>query len=244
LKLRILLILASLFLSALPYLADAAPKSAKNGQETAQPLDDTQDITIPMASHELQAEVQAEQAQRERANAPKTQVQLGASSWKPGSLVLPSRFPTTSFTTTDLPTLSISLFSPLSSIWTAEVGVSFMTMRREGTISSSGLNIRQEQNAYVNTVRLGGMYAPWSLWGDKVRPYASAAILPTMVVTRSSSFGEGVSEMGVPMELGAGALIKVSQPISVDLGISQTFGKVQDSDMSGFAVRAGVRVPI
>src|SRR5262249_2242007 len=111
-------------------------------------------------------------------------------------------------------------------------------------INTAGLSVPVDQNGYVTTVRLGVTYSPWLLLGDKLAPYASATALPSMLITRASSFDDGVTDTGVPFEFGAGALYHVSKPVSLDVGVHEILGRVQDSDFKGFGVRAGVRVAI
>jgi hypothetical protein len=230
-------------LAATPALAarkKAKPAPKKPDEATLQ------EVSIPMARGELQAEIDAEMDQRARANAPRTQLELGASTWKPARAVTGSCIANaTEFDTKGIPAIDVSLFSPLAGRQLKlQFGVGFLAVQRTGSIESSGLSVPLDQNGYITTVRLGAAYSPRAFWGDRLTPYVSAAALPSMLVTRPSAFDDGVNDTGVPFELGAGTLIRVSHPVNLDLGVSQVLGTVQDSDFKGFAVRAGVRMPI
>ena len=124
------------------------------------------------------------------------------------------------------------------------LGLGLLALRRTGAIEASGIRSIQEQNGYVGTVRVGVQYSPWLLFGDRAAPYAAAAVLPSMLITRPSAFDDGVSESGLPFELGAGLLVRISKPVSLDLGVRQVLGRVQESEFQGFGLRAGVRFPI
>jgi hypothetical protein len=238
----------ALVLSQLPVLVEAASSHSRVKKpilSASEKQDVVQDISLPMAKGELQEEVAAEQAQRERANAPKTKLEAGVSTWQPNAVNLPSRIRSTgAFHTSGLPTIEAGLFSPLSRQLHLEFGVGLLALKREATLQTSGLKVKQEQDAYITFLRLGVAYSPWSLLGDTVTPYVSGALRPALIVTRRSAFDDGVSQVGIPFEAGAGAVVRIVKPVSLDLGVSQVFGSVQDSDMKGFALHAGVRVPI
>ncbi|MGZ3731651.1 MAG: hypothetical protein ACXVCG_20680 [Bdellovibrionota bacterium] len=229
-----------------------APKHAakkKKAKKKKEPIPETPvvtEVTIPMAKGELQAEVANDQAQRDCANAPRTQVELGVSSWKPNRVTTYSRIAgTTDFATKGIPSLDASFFAPVYGRQIhIQFGLGFLALERSGIISNSGINVPQTENGYVTTLRLGATYSPWSLMSDRLVPYVSGALLPSMLITHRSSFDDGTNDTGVPFEFGAGALISAYKTLSVDLGITETLGSVQQSDFKGFAVRAGLRMPI
>lgn len=205
------------------------------------------EVTVPMAKGELEAEVAANQAQRERANAPRTSVEIGASSWKPKRATTYSRIPgTTDFDTKGLPSLDATIFAPLFGRHDLHVegGLGFLSLHRTATITSSGLNVPQDENGYIFTFRVGVTYSPYQFAQDRVTPYVAAALLPSVLVTRETSFDSGTSDTGLPFEIGAGALVSLYQTLRLDVGVTETGGKVQDSDFNKFAVRAGLRMAL
>ena len=52
------------------------------------------------------------------------------------------------------------------------------------------------------------------------------------------------TDFGFCGEAEAGSLLHVSKYFDVNVGISETVGSVKSSDLSGFGVNAGVRVPL
>lgn len=228
----------------------ASTKSHRKAKKKAQPdsvlNQQLSDVSVPMAHGELQAEVAADVAQRERANAPRTLVEVAASTWKPSRVTTGSRIAgTTDFATKGIPATSVSFLSPIAGrVLYAEFGLGFLPVERSATLETGAIRVPQTQNGYIGTVRLGVQAMPWLLFGDRLLPYASAAALPSLLVTRRSAFDDGVSDTGVPFELGAGAIVRISRPLSLDVGVHQVLGRVQDSDFQGFGAKAGVRIQI
>jgi len=240
-----ILILAFAILSVPSMAAPSAGVVKKRSPKKTTQTDVLQDISLPMASGELQVETAAEQDQRDRANAPKSKVEIGFSSWQPYKLNTFSRVSDLSdYETVGVPATNIGLYTPVSRTVDIELGLDFLVMRREGSVIASGINVRQDQTAYITSLRFGASYSPWSLLKEKLHPYFSAALLPTMVVTRRTAFDDGVNDLGLPMELGLGGVVQITKPIALNLGISEIFGKVQNSDLKGLAVSAAIRFPI
>ena len=217
----------------------------KKAVQPEQPI--VTEVTIPMAKGELEAQVAAEQAQRERANAPRTSVELGVSSWRPKRATTFSRIPgTTDFDTKGIPYLDATVFSPLFGRRDLQLegGLGFLALRRTATITASGISLPQDENAYILSLRVGVTYSPYKFFEDRVTPYAAAALLPSMLLTRESSFDGGQNDTGLPFELGLGALGSITKSLLLDVGVTETIGKVQDSDFNKFAVRAGLRTTL
>jgi hypothetical protein len=228
--------------------ADGASKK-KAKKKKALTVNDTaplQEVSVPMAKGELEAEVANDVAQRERANAPRTKVELNVSTWKPTQVTNSSRIANaTDFQTKGIPAMNVAFFAPLvGRQLNLEFGAGFLALNRTGTINTGGVSVAQDQNAYVMNLRVGVAYQPWLLLGDSLIPYVSATVLPTVLMTKQSAFDDGVSDTGVPFELGAGTTFRVSKPVSLDVGVSEELGTVQSSNFKGFGVRAGVRVAI
>lgn len=239
---------AALLALTSPARADTTKKKkiARKSPSQALQQEGVQEVAIPMAHGALQAEVQADVDQRERANRAHTKVRLGASTWKPARATTGSRIAgATDFGTKGIPALEVAVISPLRGRKLhLEIGLGLLALQRTGSLITNGLTIPQEQNAYATTLRLGVQYSPWLLLEDRLQPYVAAAALPSMLITRATAFDDGVSDFGVPFEIGAGAILRISKPVGIDVGVTEELGKVQESDFKGFGVRAGVRVQI
>ena len=221
----------------------SAPVSKK---EKAQGFDGVQEISIPMAKGELRAQVEAEQSQRERANAPKTLWELRASSWSPENLSSPSRIPgASSFQKKGIPQMEALILSPMGSgAVSFEIGLGILALERSGKLEGGGLAIPVDQNAYLGSLRIGGLYSPFRLWKERITPYFGACALPSLFLTRRSAFDDGNSQTGFALEGNMGALLQIQKSLHLDLGAARSFGRMGGADMGGFSLRAGLRVPI
>ncbi len=219
-------------------------KKAKSAEEAGQ--GGVQELTLPMSKGELEAEVDADVAQRERANAPHTNLELDVSSWKPNSVSTPSQLTnTTAYTSKGIPAMDVDFYSPIGNhTFSLEFGLGFLALERTGTLSTSGINIPQSQNGYITMLRAGVTYSPWLFFGDKLVPYGEALLLPTLFLSKSSAFDDGTSQFGVPVSIGAGTIYKFSKSFALDLGLTGVLGSVQGSNYNGFGVHGGIRVQI
>jgi hypothetical protein len=205
--------------------------------------DEYTDVTIPMAAGELDTEISTEQAQRERSEQPTSSIDLGVSSYQPNSLNLISRISNPGgFSLVGPPQINLNGLTPMGRDFSLKFGTGFLVLNRSGAVGASDQDIVDSQTAYIISGRAGAEYSPYSFSSSKFHPYATAAIVPTIVMTSRSSFDDGQSAFGVPVELGAGTLVHVLQSWDLDLSIVGTLGKVQDSNMDGLGLNAGVRV--
>jgi hypothetical protein len=228
----------------LVFLSQPVFAKAKKSSANVDKLDAAQDLQLPVSHGELQAEIAAEQAQRDRANAPKAVFELGFSSWRP-NLSAPARIgQLTGFSAGAVPTVSISDISPILGDLSLELGLSLITENRFGTLTAAGLSERLQETAYVGQLRVGTRYSPWQLLEGRLRPFVSVNLLPTMVVSKRSAFDDGISDMGVGAEFGLGAATRIWKQVNFDLKISQEVGKAGDSSLNGFAAGAGLIFPI
>jgi hypothetical protein len=239
-----------LALSLIPALAqaDSLPYSSGSNSISKDRIENdpsNDDITIPMNKSELDAEISTEQAQRERSEKPIGSIEVGVSSYEPNSLQLISRISSpSSFSLVGPPQINLNGITPLGRNFNLKFGTGFLAMDRTGQIGASGQTQTDQQTAYLISFRAGAEYAPLSMATTKFRPYATAALLPTLAMTSRSSFDDGQSEFGIPIELGVGTLIHVFQSLDFNLAITSILGKVQDSNMDGLGFNAGVRVPL
>jgi hypothetical protein len=205
---------------------------------------ESQDLKIPLSSNKLDTELSVEQTQRERAERPTGAIEFGVSSWEPNNLQPPSRINNnvSSFGLAGPPALALSFIEPgwRDVSWVG--GLQFLELSRSGTLDSAGFSDSETQTAYVPSLRLGLQYAPIKFSSKLFRPYVSAAILPTAVITGRSSFDDGEADFGVAGEAGAGALIHVSSLFDLNLNVTGVVGKVSSSSLNGLGVGAGVRV--
>ena len=205
---------------------------------------ETQDLSIPLTSNKLDTELSVEQSQRERAERPTGALEFGVSSWEPNGIQPPARINSnvSSFGLAGPPTLNLNGIQPVGRDFNLVGGLQFLALQRTGNLNASGLSSAETQTAYIPSLRLGAQYSPTRLSTKLLRPYVSAAILPTAVITGRSAFDDGETDFGVAGEAGIGTLIHVSQAFDIDVNASEMVGKVSASTLNGFGVGAGVRV--
>lgn len=227
--------LASFFIGTAAHAASSIqPSTIENESE---------DVTIPMSQSTLDEEISVEQAQRERAERPTGALDLGASSYQPNSLNLISHITASNgFSLVGPPQINLNGITPLNRDFNLKFGTGILVLGRSGTVGAADQAAMDTQTAYLISGRAGAEYMPLSLASVKFSPYATAALLPTLVMTSRSSFDDGQSAFGVPVELGAGTLVHLVQSLDLNLAVIGTLGKVQDSNMDGLGLNAGLRV--
>jgi hypothetical protein len=205
--------------------------------------DDSQNLNVPLSSNRLDTEISVEQEQRERAERPTSSMELNLSSWEPSSLQPPTRISNAgSFGLAGPPTLQLNGITPLSRDLNLVTGLQFLAMDRSADLGVDGNDDSETQTAYVPSIRLGIQYAPVKFSSKLFRPYVSAAVLPTAVITGRTAFDDGETDFGVAGEAGAGTLVHVSSAFDLNVNITETIGRVTTSSLNGFGVGAGVRV--
>ena len=206
--------------------------------------DESQDLNVPLTSNKLDTELTVEQSQRERAERPQGALDFSVSSWQPSSLQPPTRISSnvSGWSLAGPPTLNLNGLDPVGQNFNMVLGLQFLALERSGNLNTAGLSTTQTQTAYIPSVRLGAQYAPVKFSTKLFRPYVSAAILPTAVITGRSAFDDGESDFGVAGEAAIGTLIHVSSLFDATLEVSEMVGKVSSSTLNGFGVGAGVRV--
>jgi len=205
-----------------------------------------QDVAVPLTQNKIQVEIKNEQIQRNRALQPKRSLEAGVSSWLPRSVNSSSRLANPSdYETVNAPALALNAILPINPALNAKVGLGLLMLHRFGDLNAVGQDTDQEQLAYLASIRLGLEWAPLSLATRRFRPYIGGNLLPTMMLTnRSALDSAGTSDFGLPVELGAGSLVLISETLSVNLGVTEVLGKVADSNLTGFGMNAGLRVAL
>jgi hypothetical protein len=206
---------------------------------------ESQDISIPMTQSNLDEEISVEQAQRERASQPTGAIEIGLSSYEPNGLQTVSRIADSSaFGLVGPPQINLNGVTPFGRNWNMKFGVGFLAMDRTGDLGAAGQTESDQQTAYLISGRVGGEYIPASLATTHFRPYLTGALLPSLVMTSRSAFDDGSSAFGVPIEVGAGTLVHILTSLDLNIAVTGTFGKIQDSNMNGLGLNAGVRFPL
>jgi hypothetical protein len=204
-----------------------------------------QDINIPMTRSQLDAEVSMEQAQRERSERPVGSLEAGVSSWQPSDLRVFSRLSDPSdFSLAGPPQINLNAVTPLGREFNLKLGAGFLALERTATLTAAGQSADQSQTIYITSARLGGEYAPRALATTYLRPYLTATVIPSLLVTGRTALNDGESLFGVPFEVGGGTLIHVLESLDLNLSVQEVLGKIKDSNMNGFGLSAGVRVPL
>jgi len=208
---------------------------------------ESQEVSVPMAltSSQLDEEISTEQAQRARAERPTGALELGVSSYQPNGLQTVSRIADSSaFGLVGPPQINLNGVTPFGQNWNMKFGVGFLAMDRTGDLGTAGQTESDQQTAYLISGRVGAEYIPASFATTHFRPYLTGALLPSLVMTSRSAFDDGSSAFGVPIEVGAGTLVHILTSVDLNLAITGTFGKIQDSNMNGLGLNAGVRFPL
>ena len=236
---KYLVVLSVVTLAALMGSAQASSVHSKKIE------DESQDLSISLSPNKLELETASEQAQRERADRPLGAMEAAISSWEPTNLQPPTRISNaSSFGLAGPPSLNFNVIDPINRNFNLKGGLEFVSLQRSGTLDAAGISSREQQTAYVPAIRIGGEYTAVRYSNRLFKPYVSAAILPTAVITSRSAFDDGEADFGIAGELAVGTLIHVSNSMDVNVSVSEVVGKVNSSDLTGFGVNAGVRVPL
>ena len=204
-----------------------------------------QDLSVPLANNKLQVEIAAEQAQRERAHAPFNAVDLSISSWQPKDIQMSSRIQNaTGFTDAGVPTIQLSTLHPLTNWASLKLSLGLASLHRYGTLDAAGQSTKQEQMAYLPYLGLGAEFTHPALSTRLLKPYFSASLQPSLVITTRSAFDDGQSALGFPFGVGAGVLVHAFKTADINIGATETLGSVKNSDVSGLGLNAGVRLAL
>ena len=174
----------------------------------------------------------------------------GINTYAPTNLNLPSRFSNASaYSRNTIPGLYLNYSRPMiGRDFNLKVGASWIGMSRTATLVNTGYSTQQTQEVNFAAFRLGVEYAPEKFAGKIFAPYASASILPTFALATRSSFDDGSTYFGLPVEAALGTRIKcnaIGIPLDnadFDVAATAVGGTMKGSTMGGFGVSAGMRV--
>jgi len=203
------------------------------------------DLVVPLSPSKIEAEVQSEQIQRDRANQPKTTIEAGISTWIPSQLQTPSRLSNpSSYTSAGFPEINFNLLNPLSSSLNLKLGMGVLLTHRFADLNAIGQVQSEEETASIVSARLGVEYFFAKISTPVFRPYLSGAVLPTMIMTNRTALDAGNNYFGLPIELCVGSLVAITKTFGFNFGLTETLGSVNDSKISGLGANAMVRLPL
>ena len=206
---------------------------------------DSLDLVVPLSPSKIEAEVQNEQIQRDRANQARTTIEGGISTWLPSQLQTPSRLPNpTAYTGTGVPALNINVLNPIGNSLNLKIGAGLLLTHRYADLNAIGLTQSEEETASIISARLGVEYLNAKISTPVFRPYINAAILPTVVLTNRTALDAGGNYFGFPVELGVGSLVAITKTFGFNFGVTETLGSINQSKISGLGANAMVRLPL
>jgi len=178
-------------------------------------------------------------------------LELGASSWAPGSFTLPGRIQdATRFSRANAPSLYINYLMPTLAMngLSLKGGFNWLPLSRSGKVGDLDSQVTETQTLELVSVRIGAEYAPPALELSALQPYFGAALLPSLGLAGRSAFDEGSAYFGLPLEYSAGVQYSLSRmgvswnQARLDLGMSGTFGTIHHSSVAGIGIKGGIRV--
>ena len=129
-----------------------------------------------------------------------------------------------------------------------KTGLGWLSMSRTADLYLNGAHSLTSESAQLFSVRLGAEYSP-SKWKSKlIAPYLGLVVLPSFAFTSESSFDHGSTYFGIPLEISSGVRVPVNamgislDHAAIDLGITETLGRIAGSNVNGFGVSLGLRV--
>lgn len=201
-------------------------------------LEETHDVVAPLP-HEAQSTLMNPVETGKSFDA----IEANYSTWQPNRVVVNSRIKNASaFKVQNPRTISVNEIHSLSTQFSLKIGAQFLALSRSGTTDSAGLTAAQEQNILVPSIRAGLEYQPNFLSTKRLQTYASAALLPSYIVSQRSVFDDGEANFGLPFEASIGELVHISSAIDLNVNLTETLGKVQDSDLQKLGLNLGVRI--
>jgi hypothetical protein len=236
------LALGLLFTTTLCLRAEATPVHQKD-LETEQ-----EDVTVPMGKTDIEDSIQTRLQQEDTDRSPPNSIEMGVSSWAPKNLAISSSISNPNGFGTQVPELDFAFITPIklrsSENFNWKFGFGLMSLTRGGDLNVGGQTFSDEQTAYLASLKLGAEYLPKQFANKNFSPFASLALVPTLVTTSRSDLDEGTSQFGVPVELQAGALVHLIKAADLTVGFDGVLGKASSSNLSGVGVNAGVRVSL
>jgi hypothetical protein len=176
---------------------------------------------------------------------------VGASSWSP-EFTLPSRLSGNNVPLqTNSPALDADYtfqITPHSREWNGKVGLGWLSVARTAALNLGDDTTLATQSAQFFSAHIGVEYVPNALRTAALEPYLGFALLPSAVLTSDTPFANGTSYFGLPVEFALGTRVELRsigipwEGSALDLSGTETLGHIDGSSISGFGIRAGLRV--
>ena len=177
-------------------------------------------------------------------------VELGVSSWVPSHFSVANRLTDAPLHGTGYPGLYLNYVNTLfpSAGISAIAGATWLSLERSADLTVGGFSTTQTQTVQFLAFRVGAEYSiPVHL---NVHPYISAAIFPSTATTGRTPFDDGSTYFGIPAELTLGSRFPFKsmgipvEGMGLNLSVTGTLGKVDQSSVSGFGFNGGVNVSL
>jgi hypothetical protein len=175
-------------------------------------------------------------------------ISAGISTWSPDHFSTPSFIPTGSFQRVGAPGIFINyLTGVFNPDFNLKFGLNWLGFTRTGVLlAGTPSSSTQTQELNLFSVRIGVEYSPRRFASKVFAPYASAALLPSVAQTSTSSFDGDSVYLGLPLEFSLGTRIALAgiglKSWDLDVNATEVVGRVNGSSVSGLGIEAGVRV--
>jgi hypothetical protein len=207
-----------------------------------------EDVTVPMGKTDIEDSIQTRLQKEDADRSAPNSLEMGVSSWAPKNLAISSSIANPNGFGTQVPELDFSFITPIhlrsSENFNWKFGLGLMSLTRNGDLNVGGQTVSDQQTAYLASLKLGAEYLPKQFANKNFSPFASLALVPTLVTTSRSDLDEGTSQFGVPVELQVGTLVHLVKAADLTVGFDGVLGKASSSNLSGVGVNAGVRVSL
>jgi hypothetical protein len=207
---------------------------------------------VDLTPSQIEADAQAQEIKPD--NQRSAWIDLGVSSWVPGSFVLPSTFSSTAmYQGNGLPAFYANYLMQFThgSDFSLKAGVNWLSLTRSGLVATGATSSLSDESVQLLSLRVGAEYAPSSLSSRYFTPFVGAALLPSVAIEPSSTFdSSGNTYFGIPVEFTVGSrfsldtLNKALQGVELDLAAIGTTGTIDHSSVGGIGINGGVRLAL
>jgi hypothetical protein len=151
------------------------------------------------------------------------------------------------FSSTALPTFGLETYRPtgrslFSTPLTLKLGVSFSVLNRSALVTGAGVaNLTSSQNLYLLPLNVGLEIRPSSLSYKSFHTYFGVAAVPMIGLTDREAFDDGATLLGIGGQVSVGATAKITNGLSLDLGLNAMTGVLGGSRLTEEGVLVGLR---
>jgi len=187
----------------------------------------------------------------ERRVSEKQRVEISVSNWTP-NIHLPSRlglkadFNTPLVSHFGIAGISRPILNGRYGILSGEILLGYSRLTRIGVfVSYATAPKAYEQNLHLLSLAAGPEWKPvdWVFGKIDLSPYLFAGVMPTAFLMTKTPLSEEYSELGLGAQGAIGVLLGLGH-YSLNLGVLQTLGTVQENSLSAFGARAGLRIAL